>query len=93
MFTSEARMQSETVTQADAIRVQALAQSLDCLTEQDLCALYGITPGTAEAWRKRRKGPAYILAGNNYLYPRRCVAADLKAREREPVNTPAKGML
>lgn len=74
-------------------RAQALAQSLDCLTEQDLCALYGITPATAEAWRKRRKGPSYILAGNNYLYPRSSVAADLQTRVRERAEAPGKALL
>lgn len=86
-------MQPTAITQSDPARVQALAQSLDCLTEQDLCALYNITPNTAESWRKRRKGPAYILAGNSYLYRRASVAADLQARERERIETPAKGML
>jgi hypothetical protein len=86
-------MQSDSITQTSASRVQALAQSLDCLTEQDLCALYGITEGTAEAWRKRRKGPAYILAGNSYLYPRTSVAADLQARVRQPVEVPVKALL
>lgn len=70
-----------------------LAARLDCLTEQDLCVLYGITPGTAEAWRKRRKGPSYILAGVNYLYPRTSVAADLQARMREWADIPAKTKL
>lgn len=78
---------------ANVTRAQALAQALDCFTEQDLCALYEITASTAEAWRKRRKGPSYILAGNAYLYPRASVAADLQTRVRECYETPAKGML
>ena len=86
-------MQPDTITQPGATRAQALARSLDCLTEQDLCVLYGITQNTAEAWRKRRKGHAYILAGNNYLYKRASVAADLQARERERTDTPAKGLI
>jgi hypothetical protein len=90
-------MNSKTTNRDDAVadtgRAQTLAQSLDCLTEQDLCALYGITQSTAEAWRKRRKGPAYILAGTRYLYPRASVAADLQTRVRERVETPARGLL
>lgn len=72
---------------AEQDRVQALAESLDCLTEQDLCTLYAIAPSTAEAWRKRHQGPAYVLAGNRYLYPRASVAADLQCRirTRQPV--------
>lgn len=82
-----------TIPEPDTTRAQVLAQSLDCLTEQDLCVLYGITPNTAESWRKRGRGPSYILAGNRYLYPRTSVAADLQTRVRERVETPAKGML
>jgi hypothetical protein len=58
---------------SDFAKVQLLASLLDCMTEQDLCALFAITPGTAEAWRKRRKGPAYSLVGNRVLYPRHAV--------------------
>lgn len=58
---------------SNAAQVQLLASLLDCLTEQDLCALFAITLGTAEAWRKRRKGPAYALVGNRVLYPRQSV--------------------
>lgn len=57
-------------TPEDLERVRALAQSLDCIAEPDLCLLADITPNTAEAWRKRGKGPAYILIGNRYLYPK-----------------------
>ena len=74
-------------------RERALAQSVDCFTEQDVRVLYGVTESTLEAWRKRRKGPAYILAGNNYLYPRTSIAADLQTRVRERIEMPAKAML
>lgn len=77
----------------DLQRVQALVESLDCLTEHDLCLVYGITRTTAEAWRKRRTGPSYILAGNNYLYPRNAVAADLQERVRENRGALGKAML
>lgn len=86
-------MDTDIITATEVDRAQALAQSLDCLTEQDLCSLYGITRNTAEAWRKRGKGPAYILAGNRYLYPRASIAADLQARVRERSQAPAKGLL
>ena len=58
---------------SDFAKVQILASLLGCMTEQDLCALFAITPGTAEAWRKRRKGPAYALVGNRVLYPTHAV--------------------
>ena len=68
-------------------RLRVLADSLGCLTEQDFMLLTDTTEGTVEAWRKRGKGPDYILAGNRYLYSRKAVAAFLAAstRQRNPV--------
>lgn len=74
-------------------RIRALAQSLDCLTEEDLCELYDISPHTAKAWRKRGTGPTYIIAGCRTLYPRDGIAADLKTRTRERARIAAKGLL
>jgi hypothetical protein len=74
-------------------RIQELANSLACLTEADLCLLYGIAASTAEAWRKRGKGPSYVLAGNNYLYPRDAVAADIDAKRRSATRVAPKSML
>lgn len=91
MLTSGALMKPETTAESD--RAKALAGTLDCLTEEDLCALYNIQPSTAENWRKRGKGPAYILAGNRYLYPRSSVASDLEARIRTRSAPPARGCL
>lgn len=76
-----------------ADRAQSLAQSLDFLTEQDLCTLCDITPSTAEAWRKRHKGPAYALAGKRVLYPRRAVAEFLEQQVRQRIEAPARGQL
>lgn len=67
---------------SDFAKVQILASLLDCMTEQDLCALFAITPGTAEAWRKRRKGPSYALVGNRVLYPRQAVREFLERQIR-----------
>jgi hypothetical protein len=72
-------------------RAQALAQSLDYFTEQDLCALCSITPLTAEAWRKRHKGPTYTLVGNRVLYPKTSVREFLDSQVRERAS--AKGVL
>ena len=74
-------------------RVRALAQSLDCYTVEDICDLYGITPGTAEAWRKRGKGPTHIQAANRPLYPKANVSQDLNARVRERRHHTAKDAL
>lgn len=68
-------------------RIRSLAQSVDCIAEPDFCLLANITPNTAENWRKRGKGPAYVLIGNRYLYPRQAVADFVASnvRERRPV--------
>ena len=77
----------------DQARIRDLAQSLDCIAEQDLCLLADITPTTAESWRKRGKGPAYVLIGNRYLYPRAAVAEFVKSNVRERHAVPVKGLL
>lgn len=64
-------------------RIRALAQSLDCMTEEDLNLLTGTTPSTTLNWRKRGKGPAYTLIGNRVLYPRTAVAEYLQRNLRE----------
>jgi hypothetical protein len=74
-------------------QVSALARSLDCIAEHDLCLLAKITPLTAESWRKRGKGPAYVLIGNRYLYPRQAVAEFVQSNVRERRTVPAKAVL
>lgn len=74
-------------------RIRALADSLDCFTEDDLLLLAGITHGTASAWRKRGTGPAYVLVGNRYLYPRTALREFLAGQVREPRNVAAKAAL
>lgn len=67
----------------DHQRLAQLAERLDCLTDEDLQLLTGTTPATTESWRKRGAGPAYVLAGNTYLYPRPGVASWLAGNVRE----------
>lgn len=74
-------------------RIRALAQSLDCMTEDDLNLLTDTKPGTTESWRKRGKGPAYVLIGNRYLYPRKAVAEFLQINVRERRASPAQAVL
>lgn len=64
-------------------RLRALADRLDCLTEEDFQLLADATPGTVEAWRKRNQGPSYIRLGNRYFYPRTAVADFMQSRTRE----------
>lgn len=63
-------------------RLIALAEKLDCFTESDLMLLGKLSHSTVEAWRKRGQGPAYILLGNRYLYPRQAVAEHLASLTR-----------
>lgn len=74
-------------------RIRELAESLDCFIEEDFQALAGVKPGTAEAWRKRGTGPAYIRLGNRVLYERAAVKTFLQKLVRERREAPAKGML
>jgi hypothetical protein len=73
-------------------RVNELAKRLDVFSEGDICLLAKVSPSTAESWRKRGKGPAYVLFGNRYLYPRQAVAEFLQSQLRER-NDSTKGSL
>lgn len=74
---------TEETKAAEVERLRALADRLDCLTEQDFQLLADATPGTVEAWRKRHQGPDYIRLGNRVFYPRAAVAAFMQSRTRE----------
>lgn len=74
-------------------RLSVLAQAVDCIAEPDFCFLADITPGTAENWRKRGKGPAYVLIGNRYLYPRQAVVEFVASHLRERRPPAAKSVL
>ncbi len=76
----------------DIERVRALAESLDCILEDDLNLLTDTQPGTSLAWRKRGKGPAYVMAGNRVLYPRAAVAAYLADKTRERTRSVADAL-
>lgn len=74
-------------------RLRTLADKLDCLTETDIMLLGKLSQSTVEAWRKRGTGPAYILLGNRYLYPRKAVAKYLEGITRERNSVAAKEAL
>jgi hypothetical protein len=93
MFTTGAHMDSNSIPASDLSRARELADALDCLLEPDICTLYKITPHTAEAWRKRHRGPEYILAGNRFLYPKKAVARDLQERARVRTSGDGKAVL
>ena len=87
----EATLQPAAENQLD--RLRTLADKLDCLTESDIMLLGKLSQSTVEAWRKRGTGPAYILLGNRYLYPRKAVAKYLEGITRERNSVSAKEAL
>ena len=87
----EATLQPAAENQLD--RLRTLADKLDCLTETDIMLLGKLSQSTVEAWRKRGTGPAYILLGNRYLYPRTAVANYLEGITRERDSVAAKEAL
>lgn len=72
----------------------SLARLVNCLDEHEFATLAGVKVSTLDAWRKRGKGPNYVLLGNNYLYPIAEVESHLTAlvRTRSSV-TPASGLM
>ena len=76
-----------TASTADLDRIRALAALFDCLLDDDVALLFGVTLGTLEAWRKRGKRPDYAQAGNRVLYTRTAVDAFIadRIRERPPL--------
>jgi len=52
-----------------------LAKLVHCLDELAFATLAGVKVSTLDAWRKRGKGPDYVLLGRNYLYPITAVQA------------------
>lgn len=74
------------------VRLRALADDLDCLIEEDFMLLAGVSLATAEAWRKRKKGPAHIRIGNRVLYPKGAVADHLRSLAQQTPTT-AKALL
>ena len=86
-------LQTLPATENQLDRLRTLADKLDCLTETDIMLLGKLSQSTVEAWRKRGTGPAYILLGNRYLYPRKAVAKYLEGITRERNSVAAKEAL
>jgi hypothetical protein len=57
--------------------VADLARLVNCLDEHGFATLAGVKVSTLDAWRKRGKGPEYVLLGRNYLYPIAAVESHL----------------
>lgn len=80
--------ESEPETPPDLGRLRALADSLDCLLEEDLQLLTSTSAATTKGWANRGDGPAYCMLGNRRLYPRQAVSEWMmtRVRERKPVD-------
>ena len=87
------KMEMQPAAENQLDRLRTLADKLDCLTETDIMLLGKLTQSTVEAWRKRGTGPAYILLGNRYLYPRKAVAKYLDGITRERNSVAAREAL
>lgn len=74
-------------------RLQTLVDSLECVTEADLCLLADAKQSTLDAWRKRGTGPAYVRIGNRVLYPRQAVAEHLKRLTHERAAPQGRSLL
>lgn len=70
----------------DEERRAALAERLGLITESELIQLAGVTPMTAETWRKRGVGPDYVLIGTRYYYPIDALQKFLDAKTRRQRN-------
>lgn len=71
-----------------------LARLVNCLDENGFATLAGVKVSTLDAWRKRGKGPEYILLGRNYLYPIAAVASHLSSLVRtRSSNNPANMLM
>ena len=57
------------IQQIPSASVSELARLVNCLNESEFATLAGVKPSTLDSWRKRGKGPEYVLLGCNYLYP------------------------
>lgn len=87
-------MQSTTNTQSgQATKVAELARLVNCLDEADFAALAGVKTSTLDAWRKRGKGPEYVLLGCNYLYPISAVQSHLTSLIRKRTKTDPRKVL
>lgn len=64
-------------------RLWRLLELVDAMSVSDVALLCDCEESTLEAWRKRGKGPSYVLAGNRYLYLRNDVTSWLETRRRE----------
>jgi len=77
----------------EATTITTLARLVDCFDEEGFAKLAGVKLSTLDAWRKRGKGPEYVLLGRTYLYPIAGVQSHLTGRIRGRSNLVSKRVL
>jgi len=70
-----------------------LARAVNCFDEHSFATLAGVKVSTLDAWRKRGKGPEYVLLGCNYLYPIEAVQKHISSCVRSRTTVPPHRVL
>jgi len=86
-------MQQVTNYQSQQPTIADLARMVNCFDEASFAFLAGVQLSTVETWRKRGKGPEYILLGCNYLYPIPSIQRHLETLVRSRTTIDAKSIL
>jgi len=86
-------MQTTATQTTQFTNIGQLARLVNCLDENDFATLAGVKTSTLESWRKRGKGPEYVLLGCNYLYPLPAVQSHLASLLRTRANIDPKTAL
>jgi hypothetical protein len=86
--TNAKELHMEATTSINHPGISDLAKLVHCLDELAFATLAGVKVSTLDAWRKRGKGPDYVLLGRNYLYPITAVQAYIGkcVRQRTGIN-------
>jgi len=76
-------LQELRIVDQEEIERRRLAEKLGLLTENQVASLAKAKLTTVEDWRKRGKGPEYILFGNAFFYEFEDILAFIKSLKKE----------
>jgi hypothetical protein len=74
---------SEEIEITGTLNLQAIVTRLDCITENEFCELFQVTPKTAKHWRNRGIAPLPIRLGNAYFYPLEAIKSEMTVRVKK----------